>query len=321
MGNLTITGTPVSSLALANYITRVRDLVDDVCSIPTISLTKSAGGALAAGAINVRVSAITEFGETLPCNRASITVSINDKVTVLVTRISGATSYRVYASTGTNVETFQTEVTLTQAATLSVVLSSIASGNPLPTSDTATILVPFRSYGDAVEAAIYRYSSILPLTVYHDDTLVNGTKEYDLPTDTINVSKIQYPLADYPPNYLEENEYFVKDGQWCFVSSNPATGSQARVYYTTSHTADSIPDRHFEPVCNMAAAVVCEQLASRYTRMSRRNIGADSVDYRLRATDSRKDAEVFMATAFRELGIKDLEPSSYSVVMDWNEEH
>jgi len=321
MGNLSITGTLVSSAALADYVSRVRDLVDDVCNAPNISFTHPVGGHLTAGVLNVRVSAVTEFGETLACPRVSDSVAENDKAVVMVTRVPQATSYRIYASTGSNAETFQTEVTLTQAATLSVTLESIVVGTPLPSSNTATSLVPYRSYEDAVEAAIYRYSTIIPYETYYDETLTNSKYTYELPDGCLNVSKIQYPLSEYPPAYLEDNEFFIKDGEWCFEYWNPTTGEKARIYYTTIHTTATVPTRHFEAVCNIAAAVVCEQLASRYTRLSRRNIGADSVDYRMRSSDSRKDAEVFMETAFKAMSITDLEPSSAAVSLDWYGRH
>jgi len=327
MPDITITGTPVTAPDIQDYVNRVRDLVDDICGLPGIAISSPTGGSLLAGYVSVRVSSVTEFGETLACSRVTAAVTEDDELDIVITRVPQANSYRVYAAFSADglpesgTETLQTEVAISQAATQTVILEEIVDGTSLSTENTGTVLVPYRSYEDAVAAAANEYSMMFPQELYQEDTLTNGIKEYDLPLGYFNVVRIQYPLEDYPPIFLDDADYFVKDEQWCFVSINPTTGEEARVYYTTSWEAEDIPSKHFEPVCNLAAAVVCEQLASRYTRMSRRQIGADSVDYKMRASDSKNDAIMFRKSAYRLLGVADIKHASATARFDWYEEH
>jgi len=318
------TPTPAANMAL---IDRVKQLCHDVCSAPVASLSKTTGGALSAGAVNVRVSALTEFGETLPCTRVSITAATNDKVTVTIGKVPRARGYRVYASAGTGTETYQADVAPGQSATVTLVISAIASGAAMPTTDTATVHIAQASYAQAVTAALLEYSGNYPTHATETKAQTTGTYEYDLPADwdygLSTIELFEYPSGEEPPEYLDGRSIYVQGAHWRWSPDwSPATGKSAKLYYTRPVLESEIPPTHFDAVGLLAAATAAETIATRYAHESNSVIGADSVDYKMRASDFNRQAKVYREAAWRALGTPDgRKPHSAVATWGWKESH
>lgn len=309
-------------------ITQIRQLTRDRIGSLVFSLTKATGGTLAAGTVNVRVSAVTEHGESIPAARVSIAVLLNDKVTISISRIAEAREYRIYASTGTDAETYQGSISVNQSGHTAYTLSEVVTGSAMPTEDNATIHLEASSYTNALKSAVAEYSNNFLRVVYSDITLATGTLAYDLPENWEDgfstVRQAQYPLADVPPKFMRADEYYVKDGKFHFVTS-PRTGETMRVYYAVHHEVDAaanpavntIPEYHQNAVCMIAAAHACEVISAKYAHQSNMGAGADIVDFQMRSSDFRKLAETYRTDGLKQLGMSKGAVPSSGVVGWW----
>ena len=298
---------PVVSETESTLLTRVKQMTADACGIPAISVLKSSSGHLTAGDLHVRVSATTEFGETLPSERISLAVAENDKVTITIGRVAQAKRYNVYASIGAVVETFQAEVEINQNIATTYILDAIATGSALPAVDTATVHIETSAYEAAISAALKEYSNNFPCDANYTLIGITGTSEYALPASWEDgfsyVKDVQFPDDSFPPEYVEKTDYFIKDNKICFEEDCPSTGINSKMYYVIPHTESTIPDQHFEAVVLMAASEACKLIAVKYSHTSNKNIGADSVDYKMRSDDFRKNAEAYKKEAWAKLGM------------------
>jgi hypothetical protein len=311
-----------------SMITQIRQLTRDRIGSLVFSLTKAVGGQLAAGTVNIRVSAVTEHGESIPAARVSIAVLLNDKVTISISRIAEAREYRIYASMGTAAETYQGSVTVNQSGHTAYTLSTLVTGSAMPSTDTATIHVELSSYQNALESAVAEYSNNFLRVVYSDIALTTSTLAYDLPANWEDgfstVRQAQYPLADVPPEYMLSGEYYVKDGKFHFVTS-PRTGETLRLYYAIHHEVDdtaspavnTIPTYHQNAVCMIAASHACEIIAAKYAHQSNMGAGADIVDFKMRSSDFRKLAETYRTDALKQLGMSKGAAPASGVVGWW----
>lgn len=296
----------IMSKTLSDYITRVKELCQDNCGATSIALVKATGGALAAGTLNVRVSVLTEFGESLPCARVSLAVAANDKVTIGIVNIPASRGYKVYASMGAAAETLQGMAALSQGPS-SFVLSAVATGSAMPTEDTSTVYLALDTYERNLEAAARRYSCNEPLQKSADVVLVTNDLSYALPLDWVDgfsvVENLRYPSTALPAEYLEpENDYTVENGE---LVLRRTTNGTAKLYYTIPHSLGAtvtIPDVDFDGVCYLAAAESCKVIATKYGHTSNTTIAADTVDFRQRSTDFRTLAKDYEAEANRLLG-------------------
>jgi len=75
-------------------------LFTDQLHPPILSaFTKESGGSLAAGTYYYRVSSINALGESLACEEASTTATLNQKININWTKVTGATGYKIYGRT------------------------------------------------------------------------------------------------------------------------------------------------------------------------------------------------------------------------------
>lgn len=322
---MTIILTPIADTTRDSYMEAIRALVKDKVSIPSISLSKAAGGDLSAGTVNVRVSAVTEFGETLPSTRVSLAVVADDKVTVTIGRCAEAKFFRVYASTGTNVETLQAEVDQSQKNAVHVI-EAISSGSAMPTVDTATIHCDRDDYIAALESAVGEYSGNFPQEL--DETITLTTNlNYALPVTFVDgfssVRKVIYPGDSSPEDWLDQREYTARAG-YLYLEDALIAGSTIKVRYTALHVVsqsqDTIPVHHNRAVCLLAASNICLQIAVKYSHNSNKTIGADTVDYKMRADDFRKNGGKYRSEAEDILGLTNgIAPASHNASWGWYE--
>lgn len=121
------------------------------------------------------------------------------------------------------------------------------------------------------------------------------------------VLEVEYPAADISddeePAILDEEQYTVfraQSGTWLrFHEHQPSSGETVRLAYARPYqwveATDPLidtPEIHFEAICNLAAAVACELLATRYGQKRESSIAADSVE-------RRTQADVYLSLAGR----------------------
>lgn len=97
-----------------------------------------------------------------------------------------------------------------------------------------------RDARDAMIAALKEYDSYNPRKTYQTYTLATSTFEYSLPADYVKrfsfVDGVEYPVDDtvQERTFLLLREFEVDElrGMWRFLSTTPATGETARLYYS-----------------------------------------------------------------------------------------
>ncbi len=124
-----------------------------------------------------------------------------------------------------------------------------------------------------------------------------------------SVDGVEYPAASISsnedPQELEKEEFTVYEteaGEWLrLIGYAPASTETVRlaisksyVWVEASDALIDLPMGHFEAVCNLAASVSCEWLATRYGQKRASSIAADSVERRTQA-----DVYLSLANRFR----------------------
>jgi len=122
------------------------------------------------------------------------------------------------------------------------------------------------------------------------DIAGTGAYQYDLPADWVEgfsaVVRLEYPVGQRPPVYLEADDYMVyrdtSGEKLLLVSHLPQSGETLRLTYTTTYTEaalEEIPQVMQEGVCLLAAALCCEALSRSYAQGTQPTIAVDAVDY------------------------------------------
>lgn len=147
----------------------------------------------------------------------------------------------------------------------------------------------------AIVLAVERYSSDRPRLAVEDLT-GDGTKLLDLPAAWVDdfsaIQAIEYPVGSVPPEILDQDAWDLYTSpsatQIMFLSA-PVADAAVRVAFTIKHTlslaADTIPAAHREAVADWAAALLLDQLASRFSGDSASSIQADVVDHTSKAAE------------------------------------
>ncbi len=162
-------------------------------------------------------------------------------------------------------------------------------------------------------SAIERYSKDRPVLKVEDVTSAGGNA-LPLPagweTDFSDLQNLEYPLDQVPPRYVSNEDYYQyisPTGKTINLLTTLSDGEQARMTYTITHTlsltVDTIPLGDREPVCCLAAASLCDQLAGLYSGDSDSTIQADSVNHQSKASEFAKRANALRKRYLNELGI------------------
>lgn len=166
---------------------------------------------------------------------------------------------------------------------------------------------------DAVQAAVLRYSKDRPRQVI-DEITAPGGQVLPLPSgwvaDFSLLQAIEHPVSAYPPSMMDKDAFTVRNtpaGQQLISSQAFTAGDLIWLHFTEPHTLsevrNSIPEGDREAVCCLAAASLCEQLASLYAGDSDSTIMADSVDHQNKSTLFAARAKSLRQRYMNELGV------------------
>lgn len=171
-----------------------------------------------------------------------------------------------------------------------------------------------------VKAAVNRYGRDVPGPPQVDDVTGDGGKYYVIPTELSSWSEgfsriilIEYPAAaiaaDETPYYLEDEDW--RDNYWSDVSGTrtrhlflpnhaPASTETMRISYSIPYTwSDSpevvaIPPEHVHPIADLAAALCCQSLATRYSQIGDTTIEVDAAAHASKAAEFESRAEMYL---------------------------
>lgn len=164
--------------------------------------------------------------------------------------------------------------------------------------------------------ALQRYSKDEPLVIVTDVT-ASGTSDQPLPGTAVStfekgfseIRSVEYPVGHVPAAYLLDEDwdmYETPSGQFVrLLSVTPSAGEAIRITWTARHAADgsTVPDKDFEAVCDFAAALGYEALASIYTQTGDSTIQADTVNYRTKNQEYLSLAKAARKRYYDHLGV------------------
>lgn len=174
-----------------------------------------------------------------------------------------------------------------------------------------------------VKAAVERYSRDTPDSITEDEA-GDGGKYYALSglaswvEDSSRITAIEYPAeaisADTPPQYLEDEDwrtdYYDGATQYLFLPNhNPASGETMRITYTAPYTWSgspeiiSTPSKDFYAICQLAAGLCCQAIATKYSRTNDSTITADSVAHIPRSSQFAARAKMYIEQYETHLGL------------------
>ena len=197
--------------------------------------------------------------------------------------------------------------------------------------DTAGKLTPIER-DNWIQEAVKIYSKHRPREVVKDVTGA-GTYDYSIGTnltywveDFSIIKSIEYPADEREPQYIDEDDYLVYKKETDlfirFLADTPSATQKIRVTYTALHilseALNTIPSADEDAVCNLAASLCSQGLASHYAQTSDSTIGADSVNYRTKSQEYTSRAKEQKKIYLEHLGIKEGEvaPASVRKVVD-----
>lgn len=237
-----------------DYVDRVRQLLFDSCESPSFSISMGSAGVLPAGTLNVRVSSITEFGETIPGSRVTSVVpgTADGKATITIVRVPQATAYKIYASMDADVETLQAIVTIGQGISVTHVISSLVSGSAMPVSNTGTQHIAIGSIQGCLNQSVFEYSQNFPLIRKQIIATTSGLQTYALPVDFITgfsiIKSLEYPAAsDYSASVTYGAGAYVYSGGKTYISLQAANIGNDPISSPTWWQASSlIPSQYID---------------------------------------------------------------------------
>lgn len=165
----------------------------------------------------------------------------------------------------------------------------------------------------AVAIAVERYSKDRPRD-YVEDVTAPGGNLLPLPAgwqaDFSQLQSIEQPVGNVPPSMVPNTAwslYNAPGGLSVMLSIAIGVNATARLTYTIRHqvdgTHDTIPLGDREAVCCLAAASLCDQLASLYSGDTDSTIQADSVNHASKSSEFAKRATALRKRYHDELGI------------------
>jgi hypothetical protein len=173
-----------------------------------------------------------------------------------------------------------------------------------------------------IKAAVERYSRDKPDRLTKDIT-GDGGKFYNVTgltgwiEDFSEVLTIEYPPAtvasDETPQTLSNEDW--RDDYWdstnryiFFPNHAPASTETFRVTYLAPYpfasSAFATPAQDFYAICNLAAGLICQALAAKYSRTTDSTIALDAVDHPSRGREFAARAKEFIALYEDQLGLK-----------------
>jgi hypothetical protein len=191
---------------------------------------------------------------------------------------------------------------------------------------TNPLLADATTLDNAISAAVAKYQTDRPRLVTADVT-GNGTPYYVLVgtgallaswSDQFSViERIEYPAeavgADYVPTYLSRQDDWheeYRDASKTYLrlrTVSPSASETLRITYTAPHThtsvTDTVPAADLEALYDLAAHYACLELGTKMAGSSDSVISADSVNYRDSQLRYRQQAQEWLASYNRRMGI------------------
>lgn len=165
----------------------------------------------------------------------------------------------------------------------------------------------------AIAVAVARYGKDRPRQKVEDITAPGGNL---LPfpsawvTGISDLDMMETPLGEVPPSFVPGDAWSYYDtpsGTEIMLASALATGATVRMTFSIPHqvddAGDTIPLHDREAVCCLAAASLCDQLASLFSGDTDSTIQADSVNHQSKASEFAARARALRKRYFDELGI------------------
>jgi len=178
----------------------------------------------------------------------------------------------------------------------------------------------------AINAAVAKYSQDRPRRVVADVT-GNDTPYYVLVGSgallsawsdrTSGIEQIEYPAAavgaNHVPTFLERQDDWQEDYQDAtktylrLLTVTPAASETLRIRYTALHTHTTVTDTvlpaDLEALYDLSAHYACLELGTKMAGSSDSVISADSVNYRDSQLRYKQQAELWLASYNRSMGI------------------
>ena len=192
--------------------------------------------------------------------------------------------------------------------------------------DTAAKLTPIER-DNFIQEAVKAYSKHRPREVVKDITGA-GTYDYSIGTNLASwiddfsiIKSIEYPADQRTPEYVDEDDYLIyrkeTDLFIRFLADSPTASQKIRVMYTALHilseALNTVPLGDQDALCNLAASLCSQALASFYAQTSDPTIGADSVNYRSKSQEYGSRAKDQKKLYMDHLGLKDGDVAPASV--------
>jgi len=196
-------------------------------------------------------------------------------------------------------------------------MASYVSLVKLKVQDKKGILSDPSDYEEHIKDAVKEYSRRKP---YIEAVKLEGTgNTYFNITDSLNnwendfswIFKIEYPLSQVPPQYLNDNAYEVTrmdDGDiWCRFREYivPNDSEEFTVRFAKRNTIDdsgtTVPESDKNAVCCLAAAKCLRSIADYYLNTNDPTVDADVVSYRTRGDEASSRADKLEAEYNRQI--------------------
>lgn len=138
-----------------------------------------------------------------------------------------------------------------------------------------------------VSASLNSFSAIFPREVAAVVDVSSSNTDYDfaLPVDWeerfSTVARIEYPLQENPPEYLDEEYYTLyldpvaNTNVLLFLGLLPI--EDFAIYYTVSWTEDNLCEADSYSCALLTAALICDRLAAKYAGHTDSELSADLV--------------------------------------------
>lgn len=180
---------------------------------------------------------------------------------------------------------------------------------------------------EAIQRAVIRYSTDRPRRKVEDVVSPAGGNFLDLPAafdpDFSRLEEVETPPDEVPPSLLDQEDWSLYEapaGTKISLADALGAGDTVRLRYTIAHQVDAgtdtVPNKDRQAVASWAAALLLEQLASRYSGDIEPTIQADSVNHQSKGGDYARRARDLRQRYFDHLGIDPKRTVPAGVVVD-----
>lgn len=318
---------------LSDYVSKMRTLLEDDAITPVCSAAIQDGtSSIAADTYYLKVTFLTDYGESLPSAAATAVVDGDDQqIAVTIERVGCARGYRVYASDDGTHYYYQSYCDASQESTIEVALTNLTlSGTAAPTADTASRYLSPGQYLECLDLALTEYSRSTPYVDVETYTPDEGEllgQQLDLPedwdADLSFIINLEYPISRTPPEYLVEGtDYEVRSGVLYLTSFAPGADESVKLHYARAHDVDddetdTVPSLCQQGVALLAASKACRIIGTRYAHQSNTAIAADRIDYVKRSADFRQLGMDYEKMAWDALG-RQASARAYATRASWD---